>query len=204
MTRPQAWSLRAGLFALSTALAACHAGEAAQEQTFGPPPARLVAVVDGADAPGALQLRVPIRGVMAGIVDFSAHGVFKTATAEGELGEDDWIAAGYAAINLISASTLITSPGTGVHDAEWVADPLWRRISVDLQASSIDAGIAISRRNRKALLAAADEIAVACESCHARFRVEPTPQTGTRLADLGPHQSGGERRAPAIIRQSGD
>lgn len=136
-----------------------------------------------------LPLRVPIRGVMAGLVDFSAHGVFTTATAEGELSEADWLAAGLAAINLVSATTLITTAGAGPHDAEWVQDPEWRRWAMDMQAASINAGIAIRRKDRASFLSAADRLAQSCQSCHETFRIPPSTTASQFAAASGGDKS---------------
>jgi Cytochrome C' len=108
---------------------------------------------------------------MAGIIDFSAHGVFTTATSEIPLTEDDWLAAGLASTNLIGSATLITSPGAGPNDAEWVANPEWQRWAKTFQQASIDTAIAVKRKNRSAFLGAANNLAGACQSCHEQFRI---------------------------------
>jgi len=110
---------------------------------------------------------------MAGIVDFSAHGVLSTATSKDELTENDWTAASLAAINLIGSATLITSAGTGPKDRAWVANPEWRKWAELLQRSSNEAGLAIQRKDRPALLDASYRLATSCQSCHAAFRIEP-------------------------------
>ena len=112
------------------------------------------------EAPPPLLLRVPIKGVMAGVVDFSAHGVFTTAISEMPLTEGDWLAAGLASINLIGSATLITLPGTGPHDAEWVSDPDYRHWAEAMQSASISAGAATLRKDRAGFLAAANRIAL--------------------------------------------
>ncbi|MDP3739218.1 MAG: hypothetical protein Q8R02_17645 [Hyphomonadaceae bacterium] len=137
------------------------------------------------DTPQPLPLRVPIKGVMAGVVEFSAHGVFTSAISEMPLTEDDWLAAGLASINLIGSATLITLPGTGPHDAEWVADPDYRRWAEAMQLASISAGAATVRKDRAGLLAAANRIAIACQSCHAMYRPD-IPSAASQFAAIGP------------------
>jgi len=117
-----------------------------------------------------LPLRVPIKAVMAGIIDFSAHGVFSSATSEKALNDADWLAAGLAALNLVASTTLITTPGPGPDDASWVAQPEWRLWASRMQAASIDVGIAVRSKDRDALLDSADRLASACQSCHATYR----------------------------------
>jgi hypothetical protein len=142
------------------------------------PNAQLIAL---RDAPPPLPLRVPIKGVMAGVVDFSAHGVFTTATSDTPLTENDWLAAGLTATNLIGSATLITLPGTGPHDAEWVSDPAYRRWAAAMQSASISAGAATLRKDQAGLLAAANQIAIACQSCHAVYRLD-IPSAASQLA----------------------
>jgi hypothetical protein len=146
-----------------------------------PPGVRQIALFD---TPQPLPLRVPIKGVMAGVVDFSAHGVFTSATSERPLTEDDWLAAGLASINLIGSSTLITLPGTGPHDAEWVSDPDYRRWAEAMQSASISAGAATVRKDRAGFLAAANRIAIACQSCHAMYRSD-IPSAASHFAANG-------------------
>jgi hypothetical protein len=131
---------------------------------------RQTAAAPDAEQDAPLALRVPIRGVMAGIIDFSAHGIFETATSEMPLSEEDWMAAGLASINLISSATLITSAGAGASDQAWIADPAWRRWAEAYQEAGVAAAVAIRGKNRAAFLAAANDIANACQSCHDLFR----------------------------------
>ncbi|HVY87968.1 MAG TPA: hypothetical protein VG942_03820 [Hyphomonadaceae bacterium] len=134
------------------------------------------------EATAPLPLRVPIRGVMIGIVDFSSYGLFKVATEKAPLTDSDWTAAGYAAVNLISAASTITLPGTGPDDASWTNDPRWRSIATSLQAASIDAGIAIRNKDRGKLLQAANAVASSCAACHTLFRPGDSKPAGRQFA----------------------
>ena len=127
-------------------------------------------------------MRVPIRTGMAGIIDFSSHGVCATATSESALSDNDWLAAEHASLNLVSAATLIMTPGSGPNDRSWVEDPDWRRFAFGMQTSSINAGVAVRQKNRPALLASADRLAQACQSCHDQFRRRQAPGNHRRLA----------------------
>ncbi len=179
------WRAAAGLF---LSIGVLHMSASAQSPAAGgdtrtdrPDPSGRVS-----DPVSPLPLRVPIRAVMAGIIDFSSHGVFITATAEGPLSDTDWLAAGLAALNLISAATLITTPAAGPRDSAWVKDPDWRRFALDMQVSSINAGIAVRQKSRPALLASAERLAQSCQSCHDQFRHDPSPGEATRLVLASP------------------
>jgi hypothetical protein len=167
---------------------ALGASATAQSPAFGADAsaARPDQAAPGGEPDSPLPLRTPIRAVMAGIIDFSSHGVFLAAMAEGTLNENDWLATGLAALNLVGAATLITTAGAGPNDSSWVADPDWRQFAFDMQASSINVGIAVRQKNRAALLAAADRLARSCQSCHDQFRHDQPPGEATRLASAKP------------------
>jgi len=135
-----------------------------------------------ADQHPPLPLRMPIAGVMLGVIDFSSHGLFKIATSEGVPSTQDWYAAGLASLNLIGSSTLITLPGTGDKDDVWVGDPRWRTFASTMQGASVDAGIASRNRDQVALLLAADRLAKACQACHDVFRPELPKVAVTQFA----------------------
>lgn len=117
-----------------------------------------------------LPLLVPVRGIMAGVIDFSAYGVFQAATSSKLLTEEQWSSAGLAAVNLIAASTLITLPSSQPQDAEWIADPEWLRKAADMQNASVLVGVAINRQDGPGLLKTANLLADSCQSCHDRFK----------------------------------
>jgi hypothetical protein len=146
-----------------------------------PPPASPEAASLAATHP-PLPLRMPIAGVMLGVIDFSSHGLFKIATSEGVPSTQDWYAAGLASLNLIGSSTLITLPGTGDNDDIWVDDPRWRTFAITMQGASVDAGIATRNRDQVALLLAADRLAKACQACHDVFRPELPKVAVTQFA----------------------
>src|SRR5689334_19150696 len=97
---------------------------------------------------GPLPLRIPIPAVMTGTINRSSYVVFQAAASPGDLSNDDWLRIGEAAVSLTGAATLITIPGTGPQDAEWVANPKWRGLSSDMQAAAIAVGVAASKKNR--------------------------------------------------------
>ena len=153
---------------------ACACASVPQPQRASTAPAAdiwLAQLTDAAPQAQPLPMRIPIKGVMAGVIDFSAHGVFTTATSEAPLTQNDWIAVSLASINLIGAATLITSAGSGPNDPTWVADPEWRRLANAYQEASVKSAAAIRDRDRSEFLRAANALADSCQSCHDRFRI---------------------------------
>lgn len=124
-----------------------------------------------------IPLLVPYQGLMAGIADGSARQIFHHAAAAAPLDDEDWTAAGLAAVNIIAATTLLSMKGSGPQDARRHADPEWRGLVEDLQNASVFVALAVQQRDRQALNHMSDLLAKSCQSCHDKFRVPPSPDT---------------------------
>lgn len=135
--------------------------------------ATLIAISDQPSLP----LLVPYAGLMVGIVDWSSYGVFYLATQDTALTEDDWTAAGLAAVNLIATSTLLSMPGSGYNDRQRVEHPDWLGRVADFQNTSVLVLAAVQGRDRPAFDRAADLLAQTCQSCHKQFKVMPSKET---------------------------
>ncbi|MGD2133821.1 MAG: cytochrome c, partial [Maricaulaceae bacterium] len=81
------------------------------------------------------------------------------------------------AINLIAAATLVTTPGAGASDAEWVNNDDWRRYTLDMRESAIQALDAIENRDQERLSAVGDALVETCQDCHQEFK-PGLPQMG--------------------------
>lgn len=113
-----------------------------------------------------------INAMMVGAVDHAAHHIW-------DLGRDgmapetdqDWDEVWHAAVQLIAASTAITTDGTtGPMDAEWVSDPGWRTWAQALMDAGVMAYDAARERDLDAVLRAGDPLVMACEGCHQQFK----------------------------------
>jgi hypothetical protein len=131
-------------------------------------------VASDADHGDPLPLLVPYRGLMAGIIDWSAYGVFTIADSKEQLSDSDWAAAGMAAVNIIAASTLLTLPGSGRDDASRLADEEWRDMVEEMQNASVFVALAVQGQDKPRLVAMAGLLADSCNTCHERFREPPT------------------------------
>lgn len=168
---------------LLLALAGCAASARAAPFPATNHPQYAVATQTVGQPPPPLPLRIPISGVMIGVIDLSAQTVFDTAS-ETTLTDAEWSRAGLAAINLIGASSLITLPGTGKSDADWVADPDWRMRATAMQKASLEAAIASRDRKQADLIQATQRLTAACQSCHDRFQPGAPLTSPTRMAAL--------------------
>ncbi len=116
-----------------------------------------------------LPLGVSILAVMAGSINRSSTDIFRAATSVKDLSQGDWLQVSEAAVDLIGAATLITTPGTGPNDGAWVADPRWLKLSTEMQAAGVVASIAARNKDRAALTDATARLAQSCQSCHMSF-----------------------------------
>lgn len=128
-----------------------------------------------------LPLHVPYRGLMVALIDWSAYGIFSLASKDGPISDEDWTAAGLAAVNLIAAATLLTMRNSNDDDLRRLADPAWLGMAADLQNASVFVAIAVETRDRSDFRRTADMLAKTCQSCHDKFRALP-PKDTSRFA----------------------
>ncbi len=171
-----------GLFSSAILLAACSASDVENGTRKAILSNFVSPIVDDVDQRDPLPLLVPYRGLMVGIVDWSAYGIFTVAESEKQLNDSDWTAAGMAAVNIIATSTLLTMPGSGKVDAVRLADPKWRDMVAEMQNASVFVAMAVQQKNRSGLTTAADLLAESCRVCHEHFTA--MPQGGRDFADL--------------------
>ena len=139
--------------------------------------------------PGPLSMPLPINAVMVALVDFAADGVWRPAALETGLTQDQWLLAEQDAINLIASTTLITTPGTGEHDADWVKDPDWRRWATEMQVVALEAKAAVDQQNQERLRLVGDRLVELCQACHQKFK-PGLPSMGITRFPIYPKRDG--------------
>lgn len=117
-----------------------------------------------------LPLPVSINAVMVAQVDFAADGVWRPAASEMPLTDMQWLMIEQDAINLISSASLITMPGAGVNDADWVAEPDWRRWATDMQVTAEQAKSAVEAKDKDRLRLVGDRLVEICQTCHQKYK----------------------------------
>ncbi len=136
-----------------------------------------------------LSLAVPINAVMVALVDFAADGVWRPAASEMGLSDEQWLLAEQDAINLIASTTLITTPGTGANDAQWVKDPDWRRWATEMRTVSLEAKAAVDSRDQERLGLVGDRLVELCQACHQKFK-PGLPSMGITRFPIYPKRDG--------------
>jgi hypothetical protein len=139
--------------------------------------------------PEPLPLAVPINSVMVALVDFAADGVWRPAASEIALSDDQWLLAEQDAINLIASATLITTPGTGANDAQWVEDADWRRWATEMRTVALEAKAAVDARDQERLGLVGDRLVELCQSCHQKFK-PGLPTMGVTRFPIYPKRDG--------------
>jgi hypothetical protein len=135
-----------------------------------PEPAPATSPAEAPAAAQALPLPVTINAVMVAMVDFAADGIWRPAVSEKPLTNNQWLLAEQDAVNLVAAATLITTAGTGVNDAAWIADPDWRQWATDMQNSALQAKDAVGQKDQARLKLAGDHLVETCQACHQKFK----------------------------------
>jgi hypothetical protein len=116
-----------------------------------------------------LSLPLSLVDVMRASIEIPADGLWAAAEAD-KLSEEDWQLADQDAVNLIAATTLIASAGTGKTDRKWVANADWQSWVREMEKTALVIRAAVKSQDQKKLAAAADHLLQTCESCHAKYR----------------------------------
>jgi len=173
-------SLLIGTFAISVRLAAvacliaaaCIGATGSAFAADTPPKAGAA----GAPAPRPLLLPISIVDVMRASIEISADGIWAAEGAD-KLSDDDWQLADQDAVNLVAATTLLSSAGTGKNDKKWVGNADWQAWVRELEKTALAIRAAVKVQDQKKMAAAADHLQETCEACHAKYRGQ-TPSDG--------------------------
>jgi hypothetical protein len=124
-----------------------------------------------APAAHAVPPQLSINAMMVGLVDDSSHEIWD-AVVQGKQPktDEDWFHLQHHATKIALSGTLITIPGTGKADAEWVTKPDWIKYSKELADDGMAALKATQDKDIKALSAAGDRLVTTCESCHKAYK----------------------------------
>ena len=117
-------------------------------------------------APAQESAIVPVATVKQlceGMITSSSDALFNVGR-EAPAADDDWRAVLHSALMLAEAGNLLMLEGRARDDGEWMT---MSRALVDAGRTAISA---IEARDVEALLAAGDEILMACETCHVPYR----------------------------------
>jgi hypothetical protein len=126
---------------------------------------------------------------MVALIDFAADGIWRPAASEVPLSDDQWRLAEQDAYNLIASTTLMTTPGTGAHDAEWVKDSDWRRWTKEMQVVALEAKAAVDAKDQERLRLVGDRLVELCQTCHQKFK-PGLPSMGITRYPIYPKRDG--------------
>ena len=117
------------------------------------------------------QLVVPVSilDLMRASVEIPADGIWAVQGSD-KPSEDDWLLADEDSVSLAGAATLISKPGTGKNDRQWVANADWQAWVRDLQTTAVRLRAAAKAKDTAKFSAAADHLSETCQSCHTKYR----------------------------------
>jgi hypothetical protein len=116
-----------------------------------------------------LAVPVSILDLMRASVEIPADGIWAAQGAD-KLSDDDWLLVDEDSVSLAGAATLMSKPGTGKHDRQWVANADWQSWVRDVQTTALAIRAAAKAKNSAKLSAAADHLSEVCQSCHTKYR----------------------------------
>jgi len=130
------------------------------------------------DAPtaqaGEITLPVSINAAMVGMIDHSADFLFAIGNGDMPRNENDWHQVSNSAYEIMLGGTIITIPGTGQFDREWVQNPEWIELSGDMTQIGADALKLAEAKSTDvdAWRAVGDRLIQNCMNCHQKFKPE--------------------------------
>jgi hypothetical protein len=130
-------------------------------------------------APAPLAVPVSILDLMRASVEIPANGIWASQGAE-KLSDDDWLLADEDSVSLAGAATLISKPGTGKNDRQWVANADWQSWVRDMQMTAVRIRAAAKAKDAAKFSAAADHLSEICQSCHTKYRPQAPSDGVTR------------------------
>ncbi len=130
-----------------------------------------------------LQLPVSFNEVMVALVNQAADPIW-VASWKNPQSDRDWRNLEYLGYQLEIAGSLLTIPGIGPLDKEWVAKPGWKEFSLQLKNAGTAAQKAAANKNLAALNQAGNQIVDVCEACHKEYKL--ALPTGGIFGELSP------------------
>jgi Cytochrome C' len=116
-----------------------------------------------------LTLPISLVDLMRASIEIPADGLWAAAGAD-KLSEEDWQLADQDAVNLIAATTLVSSAGTGKNDRKWVAHADWQSWVREMEKTALEIRAAVKAQDQNRLAAVADQLQQICEGCHTKYR----------------------------------
>jgi hypothetical protein len=164
-----------GLLGLAVLASCAPSGEAPTEE-----PA-------AAATPAAVtRLPVSLNDVMVTMVNQAADPLWVAAWHNPST-DAEWRELERRAYQLQIAGSLLTVPGTGPVDDEWVSQPSWPKWTSQLRDTAAEAVLAVQRRDLQAISSAGDRLVDVCEGCHIDFKF--ALPTGGKFGELSPNEA---------------
>ena len=114
---------------------------------------------------------VSINAEMVSVVDHAAHALWDTEKdGHAPQTREQWEAVAEHAIQIASAGTLITLPGTGPNDLTLTQQADWKKWARAMSDAGLAAFKATENKDAKALVAANSQLVDTCEGCHKQYK----------------------------------
>lgn len=146
-------------------------------------PALVTPTQSAAQSP--LLLPVSLNAVMVALVDHASEPLWLDAY-DPPTSDARWAEAEYNAYQMAVSGKLIQIAGSGPNDAEWVANPEWKKFADEMSSAGMDALQAAQSKSVQALNDAGDRLVASCESCHKTFKPDLTSMGLYKSANYPP------------------
>lgn len=149
----------------------------------------LTAVLGGCGDNGSTEvsrLPVSLNEVMVALVNQAADPLW-AATWNNPESERDWRELERLSYQVQLGGVMLSIPGTGPLDDEWVADSRWQELSEQLARDGAAAVRAVRDRDLDSMAGVGSNLVDTCEACHRIFKPDlPTMGMFGELSPLPP------------------
>ena len=129
------------------------------------------------------KLPVSLNTVMVAMVNQAADPLWVAAWHNPQT-DADWRELERRAVQLELSGTLLSVPGIGPLDEQWVAEPHWQNWAASLREVGRNAFAAVKARDLDTIAMVGGQLVDTCEGCHRDFKLELP--TGGQFGELSP------------------
>ena len=123
-----------------------------------------------AEPPASIKLPISINATMVGLVDRASDFLFAIGNGDLPRNDHEWDVVRNSAYQMVIAGKVIQLEGTGQNDAQWVANPEWKKYSEQLSAIGLEAEKLADAKDPKGWDIIGGKLIDTCQACHMSFK----------------------------------
>ncbi len=124
---------------------------------------------------------ISVNEAMVSVVDHNSHVLWNVADdKKAPKNDSDWHNLEHAATTLAAAGSILTVGGSAPGDEKWAKEAKWGKLNQDMTNAALKIKLAVDSKNLPGVLAGGDDLVMACESCHAEYKLKIPAHVATK------------------------